>query len=64
MLDTLKRHWPEYLMEAAGLGCFVVVASIVTTLLEYPGSLIHQVIESQLLRNIVLGITRVAWSQQ
>lgn len=57
VLDTLKRHWPEYLMEAAGLACFVVVASIVTTLLEYSGSPIHQVIESQFLRNIVLGIT-------
>ena len=34
MRDTL-RHWPEYLMEAAGLGIFMVVACAFGTLLEY-----------------------------
>jgi hypothetical protein len=27
MRDALKRHWPEYLMEAAGLGLFPSVCS-------------------------------------
>ncbi len=43
-------------MEAAGLACFVVVASITTTLLEYPGSRVHQALESPFLRNVVLGL--------
>ncbi len=56
MIDALKGHWPEYLMEAAGLACFVAVASTATTLLEYPGSPLHRAIESQLLRHGVLGL--------
>jgi hypothetical protein len=26
MTDALKRHWPEYLMEAACLGLFMISA--------------------------------------
>ena len=37
-LDALRRHWPEYLMEAAGLGLFMVSAGLFATLLWYPGS--------------------------
>lgn len=36
MLDVLKSHWRKYLMEAAGLGGFIIGASLVTTLLEHP----------------------------
>jgi len=42
MVDTLKRHWPEYLMEAAGLGIFMISACVVTTILEHPASPIHR----------------------
>ncbi len=56
MLDALRHHWPEYLMEAAGLAFFVTVASLTTTLLEHPGSPLHQAIDSRLLRNVVLGL--------
>ena len=43
-------------MEAAGLACFVVSASLVTTLLEYPGSPVHQAIGSKFARHVVLGV--------
>lgn len=56
MLDALRRHWPEYLLEAAGLMFFMVNAAWVTTLLEYPGSPVHQAIQSDFLRRIPLGI--------
>lgn len=56
VLGTLGRHWPEYLMEAAGLAFFVVSASTLTTLLEYPGSPVHQAIASKLGRRVVLGL--------
>ena len=36
--EALRRHWPEYLMEAAELGLFMVSAGIFGTLLFYPGS--------------------------
>ena len=35
MINTLRRHWPEYLMEAAELGIFMVSAGMFGTLLEY-----------------------------
>ena len=38
MWRALSRHWPEYLMEAAGLGIFMISASVFTVIFEYPGS--------------------------
>ncbi len=43
-------------MEAAGLACFVITASILATLLEYPESPVHQAIESPFLRRVVLAV--------
>ncbi len=56
MLDALRRHWPEYLMEAAGLGLFMISAGVFGTLLEYPGSPVHQAIADPLLRRVLMGI--------
>ncbi len=36
MFDSLKSHWREYLMEAAGLGGFIIGARLLTVLLEHP----------------------------
>jgi aquaporin Z len=44
MVAALKEHWPEYLMEAAGLGIFMISVCVVGALLEYPHSPIHQTI--------------------
>jgi aquaporin Z len=38
MLATLRRHWPEYLIEAGCLGAFMVSACTFATLLGHPGS--------------------------
>jgi aquaporin Z len=43
MLAALKAHWPEYLMEAAGLGILMISVCVVDALLEYPVSPVHQV---------------------
>jgi aquaporin Z len=56
MRDALKRHWPEYLMEAAGLGLFMISAAVFATLLEHPASPIHQAIPDPLLRRALMGI--------
>lgn len=56
MFDALRRHWPEYLMEAALLGLFMISACVFATLLEYPGSPVHQSIADPLLRRILMGI--------
>lgn len=56
MWNALKRHWPEYLLEAGGLAFFMMNAAWITTVLEYPGSFVHQSIERNFLRRIPLGI--------
>src|SRR5712692_1020234 len=53
--DALRQHWPEYLIEAAWLGVFMVVAGICVMLLEQPGSPLHQVIASPDLRRALIG---------
>ena len=55
-MDALKRHWPEYLMEAAGLGLFMVSAALCTTLVEHPSSPIRVAIESDLVRRLLIGL--------
>ena len=32
----MTRHWPEYAIEAACLGLFMLAACVFVTLLEYP----------------------------
>jgi len=56
MTDALKRHWPEYLMEAACLGLFMVSAFTFGTILEHPDSPVHQAIPSSLLRRFLMGL--------
>ena len=53
--DALRAHWPEYLMEAAGLGAFMVSAGLFATLLEHPGSALHQALPHSLLRRTLMG---------
>jgi aquaporin Z len=55
-MNTLRRHYPEYLMEAAGLGLFMISASVVTVILEHPASSIHQAISDPVLRRLLIGI--------
>ncbi len=55
MLNKLTEHWPEYLMEAAGLGTFMVSACIFATILEYPGSPIRQTIDDPVIRRGLMG---------
>lgn len=54
--QTLKRHWPEYLMEAWGLGMFMISACFFTALLEHPGSAVRQLIPDPFVRRILIGV--------
>jgi aquaporin Z len=56
MRDALRRHWPEYLIEAAGLGLFMVSACLFGTLLEHPGSPVRQALPDATLRRLLMGI--------
>ncbi len=54
-IDALRRHWPEYLMEAFGLGLFMVSACSVGVVLEHPSSPVHQMIQVATLRRVLFG---------
>jgi aquaporin Z len=56
MSDAMSRHWPEYLMEAAGLATFMVSACLFAALLEHPASPARQAIPTPLLRRFLMGL--------
>src|SRR5215470_443684 len=63
-VEALRAHWPEYLMEAAALGMFMVSACACGVLLEHVAGL-----ASRLLGGIAMGLTAVAiisspWGQR
>lgn len=55
-METLSKHWPEYLMEAAELAIFIVIASLFACLFRYPGSPVYQAVANEQLRQLLLGI--------
>jgi aquaporin Z len=56
MMDALRRHWPEYLMEATGLGLFMMSAFTFGAIMEHPASIVHQAIPNPLLRRFLMGL--------
>jgi len=48
-------HWHEYLMEAGGLGIFMISACLLTTIIEHPGFAIRQWIDNALVRRMIMG---------
>jgi aquaporin Z len=56
MHEALRRHWPEYMIEAAGLGLFMVAACGFGTLLEYSHSPVRQAIADPVLRRFLMGL--------
>jgi aquaporin Z len=58
MFAALKGHWPEYLMEAAGLGIIMISTCVVDALLEYPASPVRQTIRDPFVRTILRGLAR------
>jgi aquaporin Z len=55
-MNTLRQHYPEYLIEAVGLGLFMMSAAGFTTLLEHPASIVHQALADPLLRRFCIGV--------
>jgi aquaporin Z len=52
---ALRTHWPEYLIEAAGLGVFMLSALGFTLLLEHPASPLHAALPDAFLRRALMG---------
>lgn len=49
-------HWPEYLIEAAGLGLFMISASAFGILLEHPASPVRQALPDPFVRRVLMGL--------
>src|SRR5262245_1305819 len=73
MVESLREHWPEYLMEAAELGMFMISACAFATLIGHPASPIRGVFPHhqarRLLMGVAMGLTAVGiiyspWGQQ
>jgi aquaporin Z len=56
MSDALRQHWPEYLMEAAELGLFMISACGFTVLLFHPASPVAANIQNEGLRRVLMGL--------
>src|ERR1043166_7867430 len=56
-VDSLRAHWPEYVMEAVLLGAFMVSACVFGALYEFPQSPCHQAIMSPMLRRLLMGMS-------
>lgn len=56
MLKSLKLHWPEYLMEGAELGLFMILAGSFATLLFAEISPIPSLIPSPFWRGLLMGV--------
>src|SRR5687768_3178239 len=72
-LDSLRAHWPEYLIEGWALGMFMISAGVFAVLLDAPGSAPHELIGDPTLRRVIggmaMGLTAVAiiyspWGQR
>lgn len=55
-VKAARTHWPEYLIEAAGLGMFMMSACFFTVLLEHPASVVRQAITTPFVRHVLTGI--------
>jgi aquaporin Z len=73
MRDALRRHWPEYSMEAIGLGLFMLSASLFAVLLFHPTSPAARAVPTPLgqraLMGVAMGLTAIAlihspWGQR
>jgi hypothetical protein len=56
MIEALREHWPEYLMEGAELALFMISACAFTVLLYHPASVVAQNIHSEIFRRMLMGV--------
>jgi aquaporin Z len=56
MIQALRDRWREYLIEATGLGIFMVAAGVVATLIESPDLPVRELIAEPIWRRLLIGI--------
>lgn len=55
-ISAATKHWPEYMIEAACLGLFMISACSFTVLLQHPASIVRQMVPSGFARRALTGI--------
>jgi aquaporin Z len=55
-VDSLRLHWPEYLMEAGESGLYLFSACAVATLLWHPASPLQRNSPNDTARRILMGL--------
>jgi aquaporin Z len=55
-VGSLRCHWPEYLMEAAGLALYMIFTCAFATLLQHPASPVRHFIVSPVVRRALMGV--------
>src|SRR5262249_56805383 len=55
-IEAVRGHWPEYLIEAAGLALFMISAGAFGTLLESPQSPVRGMLSDPLVRRALMGM--------
>jgi aquaporin Z len=55
-MAAVPVNWREYLIEAWGLGTFMVSAAVMTTLLEHPASPVRQAVPDAFVRRVWMGL--------
>ncbi|MFN0152217.1 MAG: MIP/aquaporin family protein [bacterium] len=56
MITALREHWREYLIEAAGLGLFMISANVFAAFLESTASPVHRALPDPVVRRIIMGV--------
>jgi len=63
MVQALRKHWPEYFIEATCLGIFMISAGVFTAVLEYPDSPVRRAIPDNFMRlalnGLAMGLTAI-----
>lgn len=54
--QSLARHWPEYTIECAALGAFMLSACAFVALIQYPDSPVARAIGDDTLRRALIGV--------
>lgn len=55
VVEALKHHWPEYLMETFGLGLFMMLACAFGAAIDHPASPIRRMIADPTIRRLLFG---------
>jgi aquaporin Z len=55
-VTTGDRHWPEWAIEGALLGCFMIAACGFATILEHPASPVHRLLPDPTIRRLLMGL--------